>query len=67
MEDSININKDADLASVIRILNKTDEVLGREIPLSTYEAESLIDKLSTSDITSVISKTENILNTVKNK
>lgn len=64
MEDSININKDADLASVIRILNKTDEALSREVPLSTHEAESLIDKLSTSDIMSVINKTENILNTV---
>ena len=64
MEDSININKDADLASVIRILNKTDEALSREVPLSTHEAESLIDRLSTSDIMSVINKTENILNTV---
>lgn len=64
LEDSININKDADLVSVIRILNKTDEEVTREIPYSNQEVESVLDSLSITDIGSIISKTENILNTV---
>ncbi len=67
MEDSININKDADLVSVIRILNKTSDGFKHDTPLSTHEAETLIDKLSVSDINDVIRKTENILNTVVGK
>ena len=64
MEDSININKDADLVSVIRIINKTEDGLKHDTPLSTYEAETLLDKLSVSDINDVINKTENILKVV---
>lgn len=64
MEDSININKDADLVSVIRIINKTSDGFKHDTPLSTHEAETLIDKLSVSDISGVISKTENILNVI---
>lgn len=67
MEDSININKDADLVSVIRIINKTSDGFKHDTPLSTHEAETLIDKLSVSDIENLISKTENILNTVVGK
>lgn len=63
-EDSININKDADLCSVIRILNRTDESINREVPLSTHEADSIIDKLSIKGIDGVISKTENMLKTL---
>lgn len=64
MEDSININKDADLVSVIRIINKIEDGLKHDTPLSTYEAETLLDKLSVSDINDVIHKTENILKVV---
>lgn len=64
LEDSININKDADLLSVIRILNKTDEAVTRDIPLSKQEVESVLDTLNTTDINTMMTKTENILNTV---
>ena len=67
MEDSININNDSDLVSVIRIINKTSDGFKHDTPLSTHEAETLIDKLSVSDIENLISKTENILNTVVGK
>lgn len=67
MEDSININKDQDLLSVIRIINKTKDGFKHDTPLSTHEAETLIDKLSVSDIAGVVSKTENILNVVVGK
>lgn len=67
MEDSININKDADLVSVIRVLNKKDEAARKDVPLSTNEAESMLDDLSTSDICDIMDKTENILNTVVGK
>lgn len=64
LEDSININKDADLVSVIRILNKTDEALDRDIPYSNQEAEAVLDNLNNIDINTLLNKTENILNTV---
>ena len=64
LEDSININKDADLLSVIRILNKTDEAVSRDVPLSKQEVESVLDTLNTTDINTMMTKTENILNTV---
>lgn len=67
MEDSININKDADLVSVIRVLNKIDESARKDVPLSTNEAETMLDNLSTSNICDVMDKTENILNTVVGK
>lgn len=67
MEDSININKDADLVSVIRVLNKIDESARKDIPLSTNEAETMLDSLSSSDIKDIMNKTENILNTVVGK
>ena len=67
MEDSININKDADLVSVIRIINKTSDGFKHDTPLSTHEAETLIDKLSVADVDNLISKTENILNTIVGK
>lgn len=67
MEDSININKDADLVSVIRVLNKIDESARKDVPLSTNEAESMLDNLSNSDIRDIMNKTENILNTVVGK
>lgn len=64
LEDSININKDADLVSVIRILNKTDETPDRDIPYSNQEAEAVLDDLNNIDINTLLNKTENILNTV---
>lgn len=64
LEDSIYINKDSDLVSIIHILNKTDEVLTREVPLSNNEIEAALDSLNATDILSVVKKTENILNTV---
>lgn len=67
MEDSININKDADLVSVIRVLNKIDESARKDVPLSTSEAENMLDNLSNSDIRDIMNKTENILNTVVGK
>lgn len=67
MEDSININKDADLVSVIRVLNKIDESARKDVPLSTNEAETMLDSLSSSDIKDIMNKTENILNTVVGK
>ena len=60
----VNINKDADLLSVIRILNKTDEAVSRDVPLSKQEVESVLDTLNTTDINTMMTKTENILNTV---
>lgn len=67
MEDSININKDADLVSVIRILNKVNEEKEVDTPLSTKEVDAILDSLSTSDITEIMNKTERILNTVVGK
>lgn len=67
MEDSININKDADLVSVIRVLNKIDESARKDVPLSTSEAESMLDSLSSSNINDIMDKTETILNTVVGK
>lgn len=64
LEDSININKDADLVSVIRILNKTDEQVKIDMPYSNQEAETALDDLNNTDINTILNKTENILNTV---
>lgn len=64
LEDSININKDADLISIIRVLNKIDDKPLSNAPLSTKEAENIIDSLNSTDINNIINKTENILNTV---
>jgi len=67
LEDSININKDQDLVSIIRILNKTDEAQPRNVPLTNNEIEEAIDSLNTADINTLMTKTENILNTVVGK
>lgn len=63
MEDSIYLSTDTDLVSIIRICEKNEES-GEEAMFSTYEATKIIDTLSTTNISSVIEKTKNILDTV---
>ena len=63
MEDSIYLNGDTDLVSIIRICEKNEE-LGEDSVFSTYEATKIIETLSTTNIEAVIEKTKNILDTI---
>lgn len=62
MEDSIYLNSDTDLVSIIRICEKNEE--GNEQLFSTKEAERIIESLNATNIEQVIEKTKNILDTV---
>ena len=62
MEDSIYLNSDTDLVSIIRICEKNEE--GNEQVFSTKEAERIIESLNATNIEQVIEKTKNILDTV---
>ena len=63
MEDSIYLNGDTDLVSIIRVCEKNQEV-GEDAVFSTYEATKIIETLSTTNIEAVIEKTKNILDTI---
>lgn len=63
MEDSIYLNGETDLVSIIRICEKNEEG-GENAMFSTYEATKIMETLSTTNIASVIEKTKNILDTV---
>ena len=62
MEDSIYLNTDTDLVSIIRICEKSEE--GVEKIFSTRESERIIQSLNCTNIEQVIEKTKNILDTV---
>lgn len=63
MEDSIYLSNDTDLVSIIRICEKNEDT-SKDAMFSTYEATKIIDTLSTTNISSIIEKTKNILDTV---
>lgn len=62
MEDSIYLNTDTDLVSIIRICDKSEE--STKHVFSTKEAEKLIESLNDTNIEQVIEKTKNILDTI---
>lgn len=62
IEDSIYLNSDTDLVSIIRICEKSEEV--KEQIFSTKESERIIESLNSTNIEQVIEKTKNILDTV---
>ncbi len=64
IEDSINVVKDAGLVSIIRIIGKATDKLDKDAPLSTEEANSLINNLNNTNITKVIDDVEDIMNAV---
>lgn len=64
IEDSINVIKDDCLVSIIRVISKANEKENKDTPLSTEEANSLIDNLHSTNITKVIEDVEDIMNAV---
>jgi glutathionylspermidine synthase len=64
IEDSINVIKDDCLVSIIRVISKANEKENKDTPLSTEEANSLIDNLHNTNITKVIDDVEDIMNAV---
>lgn len=64
IEDSIMIRKESGLVSIIRILNKEGDVTIKDAPLSTKEANEIIDKLNNTNIKKTIDDVESTLDTL---
>lgn len=63
MEDSIYLNGDNDLISIIRVIEAVDDD-NKEKSFSTKEAIKIVESLNDTNITQIVEKTQNILTTI---
>lgn len=63
MEDSIYLNGDNDLISIIRVIEAVDDD-SKEKSFSTKEAIKIVESLNDTNITQIVEKTQNILTTI---